>query len=194
MKQTFFISDLHFGHRNVLAYDNRPFATIEEHDEELIKRWNSRLSSNDTGWILGDLGWYSSDRMESILKRLNGEKRLCIGNHDKKLLENPNVRSQFVEICDYKEIYLSRKQGIVLSHYPSPCFNRHFYGWLHFYGHVHNSFEWNMMERVKYEMEALYDKPCHMFNVGCMMPYMDYTPRTAEEIVQMASPSYGELH
>lgn len=40
------------------------------------------------------------------------------------------------------------------------------------------------MERVKYEMVALYDKPCNMFNVGCMMAYMDYTPRTFEEITQ----------
>ena len=40
-----------------------------------------------------------------------------------------------------------------------------------------------MMERVKYEMQALYDKPCHMFNVGAMVDYMDYTPRTLEEIV-----------
>ena len=43
------------------------------------------------------------------------------------------------------------------------------YGWYHLYGHVHSSFEWNMMERVKYEMKALYDKECHMYNVGCMI-------------------------
>ncbi len=41
-----------------------------------------------------------------------------------------------------------------------------------------------MMKRNKYEMEALYDKPCKMYNVGCMIPYMDYTPRTLEEILK----------
>ena len=76
---------------------------------------------------------------------------------------------------------------IVLSHYPIPCFNNHYYGWYHLYAHVHNSFEWNMMERVKYEMEALYDKPCHMYNVGCMMSYMGYRPRTLEEIISKNS-------
>lgn len=40
-----------------------------------------------------------------------------------------------------------------------------------------------MMERVKYEMQALYDKPCQMYNCGVMMDYMDYTPRTLEEIM-----------
>ena len=43
------------------------------------------------------------------------------------------------------------------------------------------------MERVKYEMEVLYDKPCHMYNVGCMMPYMGHRPRTLEEIISANS-------
>ena len=33
-------------------------------------------------------------------------------------------------------------------------------------------------------MTALYDKPCNMWNVGCMKDYMDYTPRTLEEIIK----------
>lgn len=41
-----------------------------------------------------------------------------------------------------------------------------------------------MMKRVKYEMEELYDKPCLMFNVGAMLDYMNYTPRTLEEILE----------
>lgn len=30
---TFYIADLHLGHKNVLRFDNRPFSTIEENDE-----------------------------------------------------------------------------------------------------------------------------------------------------------------
>ena len=71
---------------------------------------------------------------------------------------------------------------IVLSHYPIPCFNRHYYGAYHLYGHVHTGFEWNMMEHMRRQMEELYDVPCNMFNVGAMISYMDYTPRTLEEI------------
>ena len=70
----------------------------------------------------------------------------------------------------------------MLSHYPIPCFKNHYYDWYHLYGHVHSSFEWNMMERTKYEMTELYDKKCKMFNVGCMMPYMNYIPKTLSEI------------
>ena len=41
-----------------------------------------------------------------------------------------------------------------------------------------------MMERVKYEMTELYDKPCLMFNVGAMLDYMNFTPRTLDEILK----------
>lgn len=186
MGETFFISDLHFGHRNCLAFDNRPFKTIEEHDAQLINRWNSVVGEADDVWILGDISWYDAQKTIQVFKQLNGRKHLCIGNHDEKLLKNKELRNLFVEICNYKEIVIEDdgiRTGVVLCHYPIPCYNKHFYGWYHFYGHVHNSFEWNMMERVRYEMAALYDKQCHMYNVGCMMSYMDYTPRKFKEII-----------
>lgn len=47
-----------------------------------------------------------------------------------------------------------------------------------------------MMEHDKYLMEELYAKPCQMFNVGVMMPWMDYTPRTLDEII--AANSHNE--
>ena len=179
----YFISDLHFGHRNCLSFDNRPFKNIEEHDETLINNWNEVVGIDDDVWILGDFSWYNATKTIEIFNKLNGNKHLCIGNHDKKLLKNKDVRNLFVEIVDYKEIDLSNNCGVVLSHYPILCFNKHYYGWYHLYGHVHDSFEWHMMLRAKYEMEALYDKECKMYNVGCMISYMGYTPRTLEEII-----------
>ena len=53
----FYISDLHFGHTNCLAFDNRPFSTIAEHDAELIRRWNSVVRPGDIVYILGDMFW-----------------------------------------------------------------------------------------------------------------------------------------
>ncbi len=43
MPKIFFTGDLHFGHENVLAFDKRPFASIEEMDTELIRRWNNEV-------------------------------------------------------------------------------------------------------------------------------------------------------
>lgn len=183
MPNTYFISDLHFGHENCLAFDNRPFKTIEENDAELIKRWNDKVNIDDDVWILGDISWHSVTKTIEIVKQLNGNKHLCIGNHDHNYLKNKDFRDLFLEITSYKELTFD-KIFIVLSHFPMPCFNRHYYGAYHLYGHVHTGWEWNMMERDKFESEALYDKPCNMYNVGCMVPYMNYTPQSLEEIIE----------
>lgn len=193
MGQTFFVADLHFGHKNCLSYDTRPFKDTEENDAEIVRRWNNAVSIDDDVWILGDVGWYSVTKLTDILKSLNGLKHLCIGNHDHKYLKNPDFRAQFVEITHYKEIDFGDGHGVVLCHYPIPCFNKHYQGWYHLYGHVHNSFEWHMMERIKYEMVALYEKPCNMWNVGVMMPYMDYTPRTLSEITGQDVTEHGSF-
>ena len=112
-----------------------------------------------------------------------GSWAISVGMDPHKFLRDKRVRSLFNEVCDYKELQVDG-YNIVLCHYPIPCYRDHFYGWIHFYGHVHVSFEWNMMERMQYEMTTLYGKQCDMINVGCMMPYMGYTPRTAKDILE----------
>ncbi len=181
----YFISDLHVGHINVLSFDNRPFKSIEEHDETLIKNWNSVVGMDDDVYLLGDISWHNATKTIEIFNRLNSQHiHLIKGNHDSRLLKNRELQSRFCEITDYKELDIGDGKGIVLCHYPIPCFKNHYYGWYMLYGHVHTSFEDNMMQQVKYQMEALYDKPCNMFNVGCMKSYMNYTPRTLEEIIR----------
>ena len=40
-----------------------------------------------------------------------------------------------------------------------------------------------MMEYDKYLMSKLYNVPCHMYNVGVMLSYMNYTPKILDQIV-----------
>lgn len=82
MGRTLFISDLHFGHKNILAFDNRGFPDVESHDEELIRRWNEQVGIDDDVWILGDISWHNATKTIEIFNRLNGIKHLCKGNHD----------------------------------------------------------------------------------------------------------------
>lgn len=177
-----FIADLHFGHSNVISFDNRPFLTIEEHDRFIVENWNKNVDSNDDVYILGDVSFLNITDTINIISKLNGRLHLIAGNHDKELVRASSFVDLFVEVLDYKELYLSKDRAVVLSHYPIPCFRNHYYGWYHLYGHVHTSFEYNMMENIKFQMENLYTTPCKMMNVGAMMPYINYIPRTLEEI------------
>lgn len=179
----YFIADLHFGHANALRFDARPFADIQSHDQTLIKNWNSTVGDDDTVYILGDFSWVNASKTLEIFQQLNGSKVLIKGNHDGKLLKKQEIQNLFLEICDYKELKLEDKKGLILCHYPIPCFKNHYYGWYHFYGHVHDGTEETMMLRVKREMEDLYHVPCNMFNVGCMKDYMNYTPQSFESII-----------
>ncbi len=176
----FYISDTHFGHDNILHFDNRPFKSVEEMEEVMVERWNAVVGKGDTVYILGDFCWKKETEWIRILNRLNGGKVLIVGNHD--LHGSATLRKMFQDIKEYKEIEDNGRK-VVLCHYPMPWFKNHFYGTYHLYGHVHNSFEWNMVEHDKRLMVELYGRPCQMYNVGCMMPYMDYTPRTLDEIV-----------
>ena len=176
----FYISDTHFSHANCLAFDNRPFKTVYEMDAEMIRRWNAVVSNDDHVYILGDFHWGKEPDWIKVLEQLKGQKTLIKGNHD---IDPQKSRKYFADVKDYKVID-DNERKIVLSHYPIVCYRNHFYGWYHLYGHVHTSFEFNMMEHDKYLMEELYTKPCEMYNIGCMLPYMDYTPRTLDQIIE----------
>lgn len=176
----FYIADWHYDHKNILHYDNRPFKSVEEMNEELIKRWNNVVSDGDMVYILGDMFWCKSNIAVEVLDKLNGTKVLIKGNHD---YCDKEFSKRFTCIINYMEV-TDNGRHVVLCHYPIPCFKNHYQGWYHLYGHVHNSFEHNMMEHDKMLIEELYEKPCKMYNVGAMMDYIDYTPRTLDEILE----------
>ena len=183
MGKIFYIADWHYSHGNCIAFDNRPFTTVDEMNEALITNWNNVVSSEDTVYVLGDMFWCKTTEAIEVLDKLNGIKFLIQGNHDR--VHDTNFKKRFVKITEYMEIK-DDDRNVILCHYPIPCFKNHFYNWYHLYGHVHTSFEYNIMEHVKYLMTELYNRPCNMFNVGAMMPYMNMTPRTLDEILQSA--------
>ena len=83
MPKKFYIADWHYGHGHILAFDNRPFKTVEEMNTALIERWNRVVSSGDIVYVVGDMFWCKSSTAIPILQSLNGEKFLIKGNHDR---------------------------------------------------------------------------------------------------------------
>lgn len=184
---TRYISDLHFGHRNIIRYDNRPFSSVEEMDEAMTELWNETVSPEDTTYILGDICWNTDyESWKSTLSRLNGRKIVVKGNHDRHDYLKRLVRDNVIESWDHQMVVNDGKRKVVLNHSPMPFFvNMHDPRYHHLYGHVHLSFDYQITLSVRKTVEELYMHEVRMYNVGCMVPGMRYMPRTLDEIVEI---------
>ena len=176
----FYIGDPHFFHHNIIRYDNRPFKNSEIMNNLLVTNWNNVVKPEDTVYILGDVSWsrdYQANK--AILNMLNGHKILIKGNHDAAMRD---VSCCFDRVVDYLEI---NDDGVkvVLFHYPILFWNNQFHDSVHLYAHVHNSHQWNIMESTMRDVRALQALPMRAYNVGCMMPWMNYTPQTLNDII-----------
>ena len=179
----FYLADMHFGHKNIITYDNRPYSTTQEMDRALIANWNDVVTDNDTVYVLGDMFWITEDA-EKIIQQLKGKKVLIVGNHDKCATTLNMIK--YWEYCADTAIVQEGKQFVVLSHYPIMFYRNMYRGWYHFYGHIHNSQDHNMTESFAKQISELTAQEWKGYNVGVMMPYMNYAPRTFEEIVEGA--------
>lgn len=115
MGKIFFTSDLHFGHENVIGFDNRPFSSVEEMDAELIKRWNEKVSAGDLVYVLGDFIWKTRNNdAPALLNSLNGQKYLIKGNHD-RFLHNAKAIAALAAVKDYADISNTATYYLVIA-------------------------------------------------------------------------------
>lgn len=144
MTNTYITSDIHFFHRNILKLEaiSRPMETIEEMNEVIIFNWNNKISKNDLVYILGDVSFGKRGNTVEILERLNGEKILIEGNHDKELLRHKEFRNCFKEIYKLLEIKFN-KQDYTLCHYPMMAWNKSHINSFQLFGHLHSVWKGN---------------------------------------------------
>lgn len=184
--KNFYIADMHFGHARVIEFDERPFFDIADMEKELIENWNSRVTNIDTVYILGDFCWGKEDEWQRILRALNGNKVLIQGNHDLGNMSD-KLKSMFQDVKPYKEIKDSGYH-IIMSHYPivfyKAAYNPRAYMLC---GHVHKTRENDFLQEWRMQLidskTAPSDSCGNIINVGCMMPWMNYFPRTIQEII-----------
>lgn len=136
MHNTFFISDTHFGHSNIIKFLDtqgnmvRPFKSIEEMDELIIENWNKVVRKIDRVFHLGDV--VMNRKCLITLNRLNGKKVLVRGNHD--IFKLKDYTPYFEDIRAYK-VY--PEFGFIFSHIPIHPneFNKRFK--INGHGHLH---------------------------------------------------------
>lgn len=169
----FYISDTHFNHTNILGMQPRPFKSIEQHDEEIISRWNAAVGEDDVVYHLGDfaLGLNNPERIQAIFTRLNGRKFLVFGNHDVRRdgdLHPTIAGLGWAARPEALTLVKDEGQHVVLAHYAQRVWQGRIKGSWHFYGHAHG--------RLPAEGRSR--------DVGVDLPDVDFTPRTFRELTK----------
>lgn len=135
MSEVFVCADLHFYHKNIITYENRPYPDVESMNWGLIKNWNSVVKKDDTVFVLGDVCFCSAAKAKEFVGQLNGRKVLIMGNHDRGRSVGTWLDVGFDVVSPWPIIY---KDRIVMIHEPPENLNEpapYFY----IYGHVHGS-------------------------------------------------------
>lgn len=114
-KPTFFTSDWHIGHENVIKFSNRPFANKDEMKEGLIRRFNSNVPKNGVTYFLGDFSMGSVEETRDVLNRLHGTKIIIVGNHDRGV--NSLYDCGFDVVLNKAELIIANER-VTLTHCP----------------------------------------------------------------------------
>lgn len=136
MERIWFTADLHHGHPKIVDICSRP-TTRENLTEWLVREViNKYVGKNDEIYFLGDLSMAKRSEAEKFIDRLNGNKFLITGNHDKNIKNS----TRFIQIIQRKRFTFKRdnlKIEIILDHYPIISWDKRIHGSWHLYGHVH---------------------------------------------------------
>ena len=128
----YYTADLHLGNAEIIKRSNRPFSSVEEMDDCLIRNWNDTVTEEDTVYFLGDFSNKSGPVPKQYLSKLKGQIHWIRGNHDTGLDHQEDL-FEFVEsVSDFLEIDDSGMH-IILCHYPILHFKRG----LMIHGHLH---------------------------------------------------------
>lgn len=152
----FILSDTHFSHDNIIKYTDRPF-TAEEQNEKLVANWNATVRPQDLVIHCGDFCMHKGKESHDIIKRLNGRKILCRGNHDRKAT-HWYLTNGWDFICDsftWGTIMFTHKPIEHLPHGIS----------LNIHGHVHNKSSGHGAGWVNVSVEKISYRPIKLEKV-----------------------------
>ena len=131
-----FTSDTHFWHENIIRFCNRPFSSVAEMNEELIRRWNETVPEDGIVFHLGDFCLGHPGDWNDIISRLNGKIHLILGNHDMKQSEQGFMK-RFEFVTQQMTIRVGG-QSIILNHNPFLCYGGAYRNVWQLFGHVHS--------------------------------------------------------
>lgn len=175
-----FTSDHHFGHANIIRFQNRPWGDVDEMDSALIDRWNSVVGYDDTVYHLGDFS-LSGDvgYVQGIFSRLLGHVVVVRNeqHHDRRWLRHVGA----YKTCSGPVLWLPSlwtlnidRLPIVVCHFPLEVWDGKHYGAVHVHGHSHGA-----TPAIPGRMDV---------GVDCC----DYYPINIREVCELASKEQGD--
>ena len=158
----FLISDLHLDHANIIRFCHRPFESIHQMNDTLVKNWNDTVGKNDLVLFGGDVSYGKCSKSTRYwIEHLNGRKIIVKGNHDK---------SRRLELHE-KLILKYKKRKFMFLHNPEDVPST-WKDWV-IHGHVHNN-------KPEY---TLIDKKNKRINISAEM--LNYKPISLERVLEM---------
>lgn len=125
-----FLSDVHFNHKKVIEYCDRPYTSVEEMNNAIIDSWNKYINPTDEVYFIGDFGINKQEVFNTdILNKLNGEKHIILGNHDfgfSRLHCNKNIeqinnkylKAGWKSVQVIKHLKLNNEYNVICAHLP----------------------------------------------------------------------------
>lgn len=175
----YYTADTHLGDQRVFTKCAKPFDNLQDYEKEIIRRWNAKVTPNDTVYVLGDIADDGYLQAIEVFRILNGKKHLIVGNHDLAML--PKIKESGVfETVDFMMLIEDAGRKVCLCHYPLMDWMEFSRGGYHVYGHIHNKTEQNdpAYPQIK---EYYADKLA--YNAG--VDVTEYEPATLDEMIAL---------
>lgn len=135
--------DTHFGHRNIVQFQQRPGT----HEVIMLSNWIDRVGEHDQILHLGDVALGQDGnrkRWLKVVKRMPGQKFLILGNHDKEAAkEYENAGFQILDPFIALGVYFRNDmiENVAFTHFPHSTTNpAPAGGWgTNIHGHIHKN-------------------------------------------------------
>jgi calcineurin-like phosphoesterase family protein len=154
--QILFWGCLHWHHNpswDIPIWKRRGFDSVQEHDDAIVKNWNSKATDKTIGFLLGDtmFGMGGSKEFKNLMRQLKFSRLFIMaGNHhagfkqafdeidSNTLYVDGNSSKEIIFVPNYLESYING-QPIVMCHYPILSWNGAGKGSWMLFSHVHGS-------------------------------------------------------
>lgn len=162
-----FTGDQHFNHTNIIEYCDRPFATVDEMNAEIVARWNDVVRDGDDVYVLGD--FTLGENAWHYFAQLKGNIFILPGCHDHRWIEHEGfglTRSQRrVAVLPQLHVLRLKPMPITLCHYAMRTWYRSHHGSFHLHAHSHGRLPPEGLRRMDVGVDAHHFNPVSLDEV-----------------------------